>query len=84
MTDHAHNVGLVAFLINGIAHGLAVHGQGFILLAIGLVPALKGAVQVHRVDPDQDIANDREAGHEVAIVFTAAVTMGAYRICPGK
>ena len=73
MTDHAHDVGLMTLLINGIAHGLAVYGQTLILLAIGLVPALKGAVQMHRVNADKDIANDGGAGDEVATVFAAAV-----------
>jgi len=34
---------------------------------------LKGAVQMHRVNADQDIANDGEAGNKVATLFAAAV-----------
>jgi len=59
--------------INGIAHGLAVYGQTLIFLAIGVVPALKGAAQMHRVNADQDIANDGETGNKVATFFAAAV-----------
>ena len=73
MTYHAHDMGLMPFFINGIAHGLAVYGQRLILLTISLVPTLKGAVQVHRVNTDEDIANDGEAGNEVATLFAAAV-----------
>jgi len=73
MTDNAHNVGLMTFFINGIAHGLAVYGQTLIPLAVGLIPALKGAVQMHRVNADQDIADNGGAGDEVATVFTTAV-----------
>ena len=73
MTDYTHDVDLKTFFINGIAHGLAVDGQTLILLAIGLVPVLKRAVQVHRVNADKDISNDVEAGDEVATVFAAAV-----------
>ena len=86
MTDHAHDVGLKTFFINGISHGLAVYGQTLILLAIGLVPALKGAVQMRRINADQDIANDGEAGDEVAAVFAAAVEtlscLGAEALSP--
>jgi len=73
MTDHAYDVSLKTFFINGIAHGLAVDGQTLILLAIGLVPTLEGAVQMHGVNADKDIANDGEAGDEVAALFTAAI-----------
>ena len=73
MTDHAHDVGLISLFINGIAHGLAVYGQALILLAIGVVPALKGTVQMQGVDPDQDIANDGETGNKVTPFFPAAV-----------
>ena len=73
MTDHAHDVGLISFFINSIAHGLAVYGQTLILFAIGLIPALKSAVQMHRVHADQNIADDREAGNKVVPLFAAAV-----------
>ena len=73
MADHAHDMGLKTFFINGIAHGLAVDGQTLILFAIGLVPALKGFIQMHRVDANKDIANDREAGDDIAPVFATAI-----------
>ena len=53
MADHTHDVGLMTFFIYGIAHGLAVYGQAFILGAIGLVPTLKGEVQMLRVNADK-------------------------------
>lgn len=46
MTDCAHDVPLIAVIIDGLAHGLSINGQSFILLAIGLIPALEG--------PDKD------------------------------
>ena len=74
MTDHAHDMSLMTFFINGIAHGLAVYGQSLIFLAVRfLVPALKGKVQMYGIDADHDIANDGEAGDDVATLFATAV-----------
>ena len=73
MTEHAHNVGLIPLFIKGISHGFAVYGQTVIFLAVGLVPLLKGAVQMHRVNADQDIADDGQTGNKVATLFAAAV-----------
>ena len=73
MADHAHEVGLISFFIKGIAYGLSVYGQALILLAIGVVPALKGSIQVQGIKADQDIANDGETGNEIATIFTATV-----------
>src|SRR2546429_8533031 len=46
MTDDAHNMSLLALLIQGVAHGLAVDGQTLIPCAIAFVPALQGAIQI--------------------------------------
>ncbi len=40
MTDYAHDVSLIALIIDGVAHGFPVNGQRFAVLTIGLVPAL--------------------------------------------
>ena len=44
VTDNTHDVGLVASVVDGVTHGFAVNGQGFVLLTMGLVPALNGLV----------------------------------------
>ena len=72
MTDDAHDVGLVPLLIDGVAHGLAVNGETFVLLTIEFIPALQGAVEVHRIDADKDIADDVLARDDAATVFVAA------------
>jgi len=72
VTDHTHDVRLISFVIDGIAHGLAVYGQTLIFLSIGLVPFLKSAVQMHRVNSNKDIADDVETGHEIAVFFACA------------
>ena len=73
MANHAHDVGLMPLFIQGIAHGLAVYGQTLIVLTVGVVPLLKGAVQMHRVNADEDIAKDGEARNQVATLFAAAI-----------
>jgi hypothetical protein len=62
MTDDAHHMGLMAFLIEGVAQGLAVDGQTFILPGVDFVPASQGAVQMRGGDADQDIAEDVSLG----------------------
>ena len=69
VTDGAHDVGLMTLLIEGIAHGLAVDGETFILCAIHFVPAPKSAVQMCRIDTDQHIAQDKLAWHVVVALF---------------
>ena len=40
MADHAHDMGLMAVRIKGVAHGFTVDSQRGVVLAIGLIPAL--------------------------------------------
>lgn len=40
MTDGAHDVGLIALIVDGVFHGFSVDGQTLILLSINVVPAL--------------------------------------------
>jgi hypothetical protein len=40
MTDCAHDVSLIALIVDGVAHGFSINGQRFVLLTIGLTPAL--------------------------------------------
>jgi len=73
MPDNAHDVDLIALFINGVAHGLAVNGQAFVLLAIALVPSLQDAIEVFGIDADKNIADDIEARHVIALVAVTAV-----------
>lgn len=72
MTDDAHDMGLMTFIIDGVAHGLAVYGEAFVVLPIGSVPALKCAVEMHGIDADEDIPDDVLARDNAAAVFAAA------------
>ena len=40
MTDCAHDVGLMALIVDGVAHRFSINGETLVLLTIGLVPAL--------------------------------------------
>ena len=40
MTDDAHDMGLIALIVDGVTHGLSINGQRFVVLSIGLIPAL--------------------------------------------
>jgi len=40
MTDCAHDVSLIALIVYCVTHGFSINGQTFVLLTIGLVPAL--------------------------------------------
>ena len=72
MTDCAHDVSLIALIVDGVAHGFPVNGQRFVVLTIGLVPALQGTVKMHRVDADQYITDDGQARYDVALVLVSA------------
>ena len=71
VADDAEDVRLPAVFIQGVAHRLAVDGQTLILAGIGFIPALQCAIQLNRVDADEDIADDVLAGDEKAAVFVA-------------
>src|SRR5205823_4481444 len=72
MTDDTHHMRLVTLLIEGVAHGLAIDGQTFILARVEFVPAAQGAVQMRGVDADQNIADDELAGYDVTAFFATA------------
>jgi len=72
MTHDAHNVGLVALLINSIAHSFAVHCKTFVFFGVGFVPALQGAVKMYRINADKNIADDVFAWNDITSVFVAA------------
>ncbi len=46
MSNDAHHMRLLALLIQGVAHGLAIDGQTLISCAIAFIPALQGAIQI--------------------------------------
>lgn len=65
VADDTHDVGLMAVLVDGVAHRLAVDGQAVVFPAIGRVPPLQGAVELGRVDADENVADDVFAGHQI-------------------
>lgn len=68
MPDNAHNMNLITVFIDGVAHGFAVNGQAFVLLAIVLVPALQCTIKAFGPDADKNVADDIEARDVVAFV----------------
>lgn len=51
---------------DGVAHGLAVDGDGLAVGAAGGMEALQGAIELGGVDAHQDVADDVLAGHLAA------------------
>ena len=58
--------------VDGVAHGLAVDGDGLAVVAAGGVEALQGAIELVGVDAHQDVADDELAGHLVAAAAVPA------------
>ena len=72
MTDCAHDVSLIALIVDGVAHGFPVNGQRFVVLSIDLVPALQSTVKMHRVNADQYVSDDGQARYDVSLVLVPA------------
>ena len=52
MTNCAHDMGLIALIVDGVTHGFSINGQRFVVLSIGLVPALYCTVKMHGAHAD--------------------------------
>ena len=72
MTNCAHDMGLIALIVNGVTHGFSINGQRFVVLTIGLVPALQCTVEMHGVDADQYITDGGQTRYDVALVLVPA------------
>ena len=72
MTDDAQDRGLTAVLGDGVAHRLAVDGQGFVAGGIECIPGLQGAIQWLGIDAGQHFADDGATGDLVTLVAVAA------------
>ena len=72
MTNCAHDMGLIALIVNGVTHGFSINGQRFVVLTIGLVPALECTVEMHGVDADQYITDGGQTRYDVALVLVSA------------
>lgn len=70
MPYSTHDVGLVAFVINGVAHGLAIDGQGFVLGCKSVVPLLQRTVKHARLNSYKHIADGGLAGYNIAAIYT--------------
>ncbi len=79
VADGAHDLNLSPLLIHGIAHGLAVDGKTLVLLGIGLIPGLKGAIQLGGIDAHQALADGVERrGDELACLVATAKPLEAF------
>jgi len=72
MTDCAHNVDLIALIVDSVFHGFSVNGEALIVLSVDVIPALQGMVEMNRIDANQHITDDGEAGDDIAPVFISA------------
>ena len=72
MPNYAHDMGLIALIVDGVTHGFSINGQRFVVLTIGLVPALQCTVQMHGVHADQYITDGGQAWYDVALVLVPA------------
>lgn len=72
MTDRAHDVGLITLIVDSVFHGFSVDGQALIVLSVDAIPALQGRVELNRVDANQHITDDGEAGYDIAPFFISA------------
>ena len=71
VADHTQDMGLMALLIDGIAHGFTIDSQGVVFLGIGFVPPLQGTIQLRGVDPKEDLTDTGFTGDEVAALGIA-------------
>ena len=62
MAHDAHDMSLIALIVDGVAHGFTINGQTVVGLSIGVVPALQGLVQMHGLHTDQTIADNTQVG----------------------
>ena len=58
--------------LHGVAHGLAVDGDGVVVGAVVGLEALQGAVELVGVDAHQHVADDEQAGHLVVAAAAPA------------
>lgn len=65
-------MGLLALVIDGVAHGFAIDGEAVVGFAMGRIPTLEGAVEVLGIDADEQVAYDVFARHQAATVVAAA------------
>jgi len=79
MAHSTHDMGLIPLIIDRIAHGLAVNGQGVVVCCVSVVPVLESSINCCRINSDQDIANDILTGDKVATIFkTATKTLACF------
>ena len=65
-------MGLPSLFVDSVTHGFAVDREAGVFLAEGIVPGLQCGVEIHGVDANEDVANDRFAGRQKTSFFTAA------------
>jgi hypothetical protein len=74
MPDDAHNVRLLSLLVNRVTHGFTVNGETLVLFPKHCIPFLERGIEFNRVNPDQNVADDRFTGYAIAAPFLPATT----------
>ena len=72
MADDAHDVSLMAGLINRVAQGFTVNRQAFVERTVVRIPLPEGVVELDGVNPHQYIAQDAFARCPIVSVSIAA------------
>lgn len=72
MADSAHDMNLMAVIVDGVAHGFSINGQTFVMDTIGLIPSLQGLVEMNGIHADQYLSDDRQARYDIAPFHVSA------------
>lgn len=74
MPDNAHDVGLLSLLINRVTQGFTVNGETLVLFSKYGIPLLQRPIDFNRVNPDEQITDDKFTGDAVAAAFLPTTT----------
>jgi len=66
MPDDAHNVSLLSLLVNRVTHGFTINGEALVFLPKHRIPLLERGIELNRINPDQNVTDNRFTGYEIA------------------
>ena len=66
MPDDAHNVSLLSLLVNRVTQGFTINGEALVFLPKHRIPMLERGIELNRINPDQNVTDNRFTGYEIA------------------
>ena len=69
MADDAHDVGFLSLLVNRVTHGFTINGEALVFLPKHRIPLLERGIELNRINPDQNVTDNRFTGYEIAAPF---------------